>query len=86
MRRRSSALAGASAATSSLRRRVLGTLAPAALGCALGFYYAQAFVPEAASQNLYGMYATIGAVIAIMTVRVGSILWMIVADFLGRAD
>lgn len=83
-RLRPSRLAGAAAATASLRRRVLGTLGPAALGCAGGFYYARMFIPEAEAQGLYGMYATTGAVVALLSVRLGGIFWMIARDFLGR--
>ncbi|MEL6186608.1 MAG: hypothetical protein AAFU79_18470 [Myxococcota bacterium] len=68
------------AATQSLRRRVLGTLFPAAVGCLAGFQYARATLP-AEEGGLLGMYATAGAAVAILAVRLGGILWMIIQDF-----
>lgn len=68
------------------RRRIVGTLAPAAIGCLLGYYYGEYFgdVEEAARIGLPGMYASVGAVVGILVMRVGGLFWMIARDFLGR--
>jgi uncharacterized membrane protein YccC len=68
------------------RRRILGTLAPAALGCVVGYYYGEWFgdPEEAARIGLPGMYASIGAVVGILLVRLSTLVGMILRDFLGR--
>lgn len=74
------------AASERARRRILGTLLPAAVGCVAGFYYGRHFGdPELPARvGLPGLYATLGAVVGILAVRVGGLLWMIARDFLGR--
>lgn len=69
----------AAAASRGLRRRLVGSVTPAAVGCALGFLYGQRFgdLGDAAP----GLYATLGAVVGILVVRVGAILWMILRDY-----
>lgn len=69
------------AATQSLRRRVLGTLLPAAVGCFAGFQYAQATLPPEDAQRLAAMYASGGAALGILAVRLVGLLWMIIQDF-----
>ena len=78
----------AARSTAGLRRRLLGTLLPAAVGCALGYLYGERFGdPSLASPaGLPGLYATLGAVVGILATRVGSVLWMVLRDFAGWDD
>lgn len=71
-----------------LRNRVLKTLGPAAAGALAGFYYGRWFGdPELVkSIGLPGLYATMGAILGILVVRLGTIMWMIVRDFADRDD
>ena len=66
----------------SARRRILGTLAPAAVGCFAGYLYGENFADPDLSEKvgLPGLYATLGAASALMIVRLGGLLWMIVRD------
>lgn len=85
--RRPTRAVGEAPASSGARRRILGTLAPAAVGCVLGYFYGVYFgdLDAAARVGLPGMYASLGAVVGILVVRVGGLLWMIVGDFRGRS-
>lgn len=69
-----------------VRRRVLGTFAPAALGCVLGFYYHQWFGPTGteAGRAMAGLYATMGAAGMILATRLGAILFALVQDLRGK--
>ena len=69
----------------SIRRKLIGALTPAALGAGLGFVYArQTLSPELMeSSALPAMYATMGAALGILAVRVVSLGRLMFADFFG---
>jgi hypothetical protein len=69
-----------------LRDRMLGSLAPAALGAALGFAYARYTLGAEALQgsNIPAMYSSMGAVVGILVVRVGGLFIMMFQDFFGK--
>lgn len=77
----------AARASAPLRRRIIGTLLPAAIGCALGYLYGERYGdPDLIETlNLPGLYATLGAVVGILCVRLGVIVWMVLRDIV-RGD
>lgn len=68
---------------SAARARLFATLLPAAIGCFCGFLYAERAIPAETPEasGLYGMYATLGAVVGILIMRVGGLVYMIIRDF-----
>lgn len=73
-------------ATAGLRRRLIGTVLPAAIGCAAGFWAGQRYGDADLLAEAPGMYATMGAVVGILAVRVGAMFWLIIREFTSRSD
>lgn len=69
---------------SPLRRRVLTTIVVAFIGTTVGLIYARfTLSDEQLSGNLPAMYGTLGAVIAVLGVRLTAILRAILSDYFG---
>jgi len=68
-----------------VRDRFLGSLTPAMIGAGLGFSYARYTIPPEAieTSTLPGMYACMGAVIAILSLRGFALLRVMYLDFFG---
>lgn len=68
-----------------IRRRLISALTPAAIGAGLGFVYArQTLNPELLeSSTLPAMYATMGAAVGILSVRVFGLGKLMFSDFFG---
>lgn len=71
-----------------MRDRFIGSLTPAMIGAGLGFAYARySMTPEALeSSSMPGMYAGMGAVIAILGLRVFSLLRLMFSEFFGKRE
>lgn len=71
-----------------LKDRLIGSLTPAMIGAGLGFAYARETMGAEAVEgsSLPGMYACMGAVIAILAVRVGGLLKVMYSDFFGKTE
>jgi len=71
-----------------MRDRLIGSLTPAMIGAGLGFVYARETMgPEAVEGSaLPGMYACMGAVIAILVIRVAGLVRMMFSDYFGKDD
>lgn len=71
-----------------LRDRLIGSLTPAMIGAGLGFVYARETMDPAALEgsSLPGMYACMGAVIAILAVRVLGLFRLMFSDFFGKKE
>ena len=71
-----------------MRDRLIGSLTPAMIGAGVGFAYARETMdPEALEgSSIPGMYAVMGSVIAILAVRVFSLLRVMFSDFFGKSD
>lgn len=71
-----------------MKDRFLASFTPAVLGAGLGFAYARySLDPEALkASNVPAMYASMGAVIGILVVRVASLFVMMFQDFFGKDD
>lgn len=70
----------------SFGRRLAQACMAAAAGSFLGQQYAVAHVPAHVLEgsHLAGMYATGGAVVAVLALRLGTLLWAMGREFLGR--
>jgi len=57
-----------------------------AIGCYLGYQYASATIPAETLERTHvaGMYATAGAVIAVLGLRMGTLFWVMGREFFGR--
>lgn len=58
-----------------IRLQFAVAMGAAAVGSLLGFVYARYDLPEHASRTLTAMYACFGAVAALVTVRVGALVY-----------
>lgn len=67
-----------------LLRRLASSLLIASVGVAIGFGYAQySLTPEEMATRLPGLYASLGAAVAILGARLGGLLLRIVRDLFG---
>ena len=70
---------------SPLRRRVLNTVAIAGVGVAAGLAYAQFWLPpETLTDRQRSMYGTMGAVVAVLGVRLAAIIRAVLLDYFGE--
>lgn len=70
-----------------MRDRFIGSLTPAMIGAGLGFAYARYTMGEAVEgSSMPGMYAGMGAVIAILALRVFGLFRLMFRDFFGSED
>ncbi len=70
----------------SLGRRLFSSVSPALLGMALGYTYAFQTLPEELLKagRVPAMYACMGAVIGILVLRLGTLMFTMFRDFTGR--
>lgn len=70
----------------SLGRRISQAFIAAAAGTFVGYQYAVATVPSHVleASQIGGMYATGGAVVAVLVMRVGALLLAMAGEFFGR--
>lgn len=74
-------------AGTALRIQVFKTMGIASVGAALGFLFAKARLTEAELQgNLLGLYTTMGAAFAILSVRVFGMIRLMVHDYFGDEE
>ncbi len=69
-----------------LRRRMMLTVVPAAIGTVAGFAYGKLTLDPVAYPRLAGMYAAFGAAGGILLLRVVTIFWTIFADYFQKND
>lgn len=74
------------ASRSGLGRRISQAFIAAAAGTFVGYQYALATVPPHVleTSQLGGMYATGGAVVGVLSMRMGILLFQLVREFFGR--
>jgi hypothetical protein len=65
---------------------MLTTVVPAAIGTACGYAYARFELEPDAFRRLAGMYAAAGAAAGILGLRVVSLFWAIIADYIQKKD
>ena len=68
------------------RRRIFSSVTPAVLGMAAGYSYAFYTLDEKllTGSRVPAMYACMGAVVGVLTLRLGTLFWIIIKDFSGR--
>ena len=69
-----------------LRRVMLRTVLPAAIGTFGGYLYARFALKPDAFARLAGMYSAAGAAAGILSVRVAALFWAIVSDYFQKND
>lgn len=71
-----------------VRDRFLNSMTPAMIGAGLGFAYARYTIDAEAlaTSKLPGMYACMGAVIAILALRGAALLRLMFVDFFGSKE
>lgn len=67
-----------------LSRRIAISFVVAAIGAAAGFFYAQQTIPAEKVRTLAPMYATAGALIGILVLRLTALIRMILSDLLRK--
>lgn len=74
----------------SIKRRVIQSFLAASVGAALGYLYARTQLPPKLLQSngaMTGMFATAGAAVGMLTLRMSKMLWTMFSDYgLGRDE
>lgn len=72
-----------------IRRRLFAAFVPAVFGAVGGYYYAQyTLEPEvlAKGQNLLALYASMGAIAGVLTMRIAALGKLMFSDYFGKDD